>query len=114
MNRAELVYRLARKQPYLHESDAHLAVKIMIDQMSGTLACGGRIEIRGFGSFSLRHREPRTARNPRTGRQIALGKRYVPFFRAGKELRERVNIGRGAVLLNDAVTGRLEELADDS
>lgn len=93
MNRAELIDRLAQQQPHLSASDIELAVKALLDHLSATLARGDRIEIRGFGSFAVRHREPRVARNPRTGAPVSLDARHVPYFRAGKELRERVNTG---------------------
>jgi integration host factor subunit beta len=93
MTRAELIERLAQKQPHLTVSDIEFAVKAMLDQITATLVRGDRVEIRGFGCFSIRRRDPRAARNPRTGEQVALGERYVPFFRAGKELRERVDMG---------------------
>jgi integration host factor subunit beta len=70
-----------------------LAVKCMIEQMSQSLASGERIEIRGFGSFSLHYRPPRVGRNPKTGDSVSLSGKYVPHFKPGKELRERVNEG---------------------
>jgi integration host factor subunit beta len=93
MNRAELIDRLAQQQPHLNASDIELAVKALLDQLSATLARGERIEVRGFGSFAVRHREPRVARDPRTGAPVPLDTRHVPYFRPGKELRERVNAG---------------------
>ncbi len=71
--------------------DVELAVKAIIDQLSGALSSGARIEIRGFGSFSLHYRAPRKGRNPKTGETVALSGKYVPHFKPGKELRERVN-----------------------
>ena len=68
-----------------------LAVKLMIDHMAQSLSSGERIEIRGFGSFSLHYREPRLGRNPKTGDTVDLSGKYVPHFKPGKELRERVN-----------------------
>jgi integration host factor subunit beta len=93
MTRAELIDRLAQQQPHLSASDIELAVKALLDQLSATLARGERIEVRGFGSFAVRHREPRVARDPRTGAPVPLDTRHVPYFRPGKELRERVNAG---------------------
>jgi integration host factor subunit beta len=83
MTRRELIERLANRQPHLGATDVELAVKAMLDQIGATLARGERVENRGFGSFALRHREPRVARNPRTDDTVAVGRRYVPCFRAG-------------------------------
>ncbi len=90
MIKSELVEILAGHQPHLAHRDVEIGVTIMIEHMSGTLAAGGRIEIRGFGSFSLSYRPPRVGRNPRTGETVAIPARYVPHFKPGKELRERV------------------------
>ena len=82
--------RLADQHPQLLAKDVDLAVKVILDSMSATLSCGGRIEIRGFGSFSLNYRPPRQGRNPRTGEKVKVPAKYMPHFKAGKELRERV------------------------
>jgi len=92
MTRTELIERLTRRQLHLHCDDVEFAVKAILEQMSDTLAHGERIEIRGFGSFSLHRRRSRVGRNPRTGVGVALPDRYVPHFKPGKELRERVNL----------------------
>ena len=91
MTRSELIERMAEKQPQLALKDVELAVKAIIDELSCALASGGRIEIRGFGSFSLHYRAPRIGRNPKTGDMVDLSGKYVPYFKPGKELRERVN-----------------------
>jgi integration host factor subunit beta len=78
----------------LNAKDVELAVKYLIEVMSNSLASGERIEIRGFGSFSLHFRPPRIGRNPKTGEAVALSGKYVPHFKPGKDLRERVNDGR--------------------
>lgn len=91
MTRSELILKIAAECESLPARDVQLAVKTMLDQMSGTLAEGGRIEIRGFGSFALRYRPPRMGRNPRTGEQVGLSERRVPHFKPGKEMRERVD-----------------------
>ena len=91
MTRSELIELMASHQNQLTTKDVELAVKLMIDHMAGSLASGERIEIRGFGSFSLHYREPRKGRNPKTGDAVALEAKYVPHFKPGKELRERVN-----------------------
>jgi integration host factor subunit beta len=96
MTRTELIDRLAQGQPHLNQDDVQLAVKALLDQMSETLAHGERIEIRGFGAFSLRRRESRVGRDPRTGGPVALPERYVPRFKPGKALRERVDVHAAA------------------
>lgn len=93
MTKSELIEKLSRKQSQLAYKDVELAVKTVIDQMSHSLSNGERIEIRGFGSFSLHYRPPRMGRNPKTGASVALGSKYVPHFKPGKELRERVDEG---------------------
>ncbi len=90
MTKSELIELLARRQPHLKADDVDLAVKTLLQMMAGALAGGERIEIRGFGSFSLHYRPPRTGRNPKTGEAVALPGKYVPHFKPGKELRERV------------------------
>ena len=92
MTRSDLVEVLEQEQNQLSERDVELAVKIILEHMSEALASGERIEIRGFGSFTLRFREPRIGRNPKTGQPVALPGRYVPHFKPGKELRERANV----------------------
>lgn len=91
MTKSELIEVLARKQNQLPYKDVELAVKTLIEQMSQSLSTGSRIEIRGFGSFSLHFRPPRVGRNPKTGESVSLSGKYVPHFKPGKELRERVN-----------------------
>lgn len=91
MTKSELIERIASRQAQLSAKDVELAVKTIIEQMSQTLAAGERIEIRGFGSFSLHYREPRQGRNPKTGDTVELSGKYVPHFKPGKEMRERVN-----------------------
>jgi integration host factor subunit beta len=91
MTRSELIELIASQQSQLSTKDVELAVKLMIDHMAETLSSGERIEIRGFGSFSLHYREPRQGRNPKTGDSVALEGKHVPHFKPGKELRERVN-----------------------
>lgn len=93
MTKSELIDRLASAQNQLSHADVELAVRCIIEQMSRSLSEGERIEIRGFGSFSLRYRAPRMGRNPRTGETVALPGKYVPHFKPGKALRERVNDG---------------------
>ncbi len=91
MTKSELIDRLTNKQPHLAHKDVELVVKCLLEQMSESMENGNRIEIRGFGSFSLHYRPPKTARNPKTGETVALPSKYVPHFKPGKELRERVD-----------------------
>ena len=93
MTKSELIERIGGSQAQLPIRDIELAVKTMIEHMSQTLARGGRIEIRGFGSFSLHYRAPRVGRNPKTGESVGLSAKHVPHFKPGKGLRERVNAG---------------------
>ena len=90
MTKSELIELLARRQPHLKADDVDMAVKSLLQMMGGALADGDRIEVRGFGSFSLHYRPPRTGRNPKTGDTVALAGKHVPHFKPGKELRERV------------------------
>ena len=92
MTRSDLVEELAARFGQLTHKDAEFAVKTILDAMSDALARGHRIEIRGFGSFSLHYRPPRIGRNPKTGDSVALPGKYVPHFKPGKELRERVDM----------------------
>ncbi|MFZ0254485.1 MAG: integration host factor subunit beta [Gammaproteobacteria bacterium] len=91
MNQSELIEQLIAKHRGLNPADVGLAVKTLVEILAQALSTGQRIEIRGFGSFNLRYRPSRTGRNPRTGTLVSISARYIPAFRAGKELRERVN-----------------------
>jgi integration host factor subunit beta len=91
MTKSELIARLAARFPQLVAKDADLSVKMVLDAMTDALAQGDRIEIRGFGSFSLNYRPPRIGRNPKSGVKVQVPAKYVPHFKAGKELRERVD-----------------------
>lgn len=91
MTKSELIELLTRSQPHLAAHDVELSVKELLEMIGEELARGQRIEIRGFGSFSLHFRPPRQGRNPKTGDAVALPGKYVPHFKPGKELRERVN-----------------------
>ncbi len=92
MTKSELIALLAAKQPQLDYKDVELAVKELLEQMSSALASGERIEVRGFGSFSLHHRPSRIGRNPKTGDSVKVPDKRVPHFKPGKELRERVDL----------------------
>ena len=91
MTKSELIEILSQRQAHLKGEDVDLAVKALLEMMGGSLATGERIEIRGFGSFSLHYRPPRLGRNPKTGESVALPGKHVPHFKPGKELRDRVN-----------------------
>ena len=91
MTKSELIERLADKARHVPAKDVESSIKEMLEQMAQTLQKGERIEIRGFGSFSLHYRAPRVGRNPKTGETVKLDGKYVPHFKPGKELRERVN-----------------------
>ncbi len=91
MNKSELIERITGKNNLLPLKTAEAAVKILLEQLSASLENGQRIEIRGFGSFSLHYRKPRQGRNPKTGEVVSLKGKFVPHFKSGKELRDRVN-----------------------
>jgi len=93
VTKSELVDQIALRKNNLSLKQVESSVKLLLDCMTDTLATGGRIEIRGFGSFSLHYREPRKGRNPKTGEKVHLSSKYVPHFKPGKELREQVNAG---------------------
>lgn len=92
MTKSELIDKLSSHQRHLAHLDVELAVKSVLEQMSAALSGGDRIEIRGFGSFSLHFRAPRMGRNPKTGEAVALPGKHVPHFKPGKMLRERVDL----------------------
>ncbi|NMP31401.1 integration host factor subunit beta [Thalassotalea sp. M1531] len=91
MTKSELIEKLAEKLIHIPAKDVESAIKEILEMMAQSLSKGERIEIRGFGSFSLHYRAPRTGRNPKTGEAVELSGKYVPHFKPGKELRERVN-----------------------
>ena len=91
MTKSELIEQLTGRFPQLGVKDADLAVKVILDEMAACLSRGQRIEIRGFGSFGLNYRPPRVGRNPKSGDKVMVPEKYVPHFKAGKELRERVD-----------------------
>lgn len=95
MTKSELIEKISAAQNQLSARDVELAVKMILDHMAEALADGERIEIRGFGSFSLHYRAPRLGRNPKTGEKVSLAGKYVPHFKPGKELRDRVNESMG-------------------
>ncbi|ESS73252.1 integration host factor subunit beta [Methyloglobulus morosus KoM1] len=101
MTKSELIEALAKRQPHLPIKDVELAVKCIIEKMNQALSSGERIEIRGFGSFCLHMRPPRVGRNPKTGASVQLTKKFVPHFKPGKELRDRVDESRDRHKITD-------------
>ena len=91
MIKSELIARLASENPHLTQKDVEKVVAVILDQMTHALEDGGRVELRGFGAFSVRSRPARNGRNPRTGETVSVKAKHVPFFKSGKELRERLN-----------------------
>ena len=91
MTKSELIERLSQEQPHLPPRDVEFSVNAVLDHMRRALVAGDRIEIRGFGSIGLRYRMPRTGRNPKTGESVSVPGKYVPHFKPGRLLRERVN-----------------------
>ncbi|MGY6628468.1 MAG: integration host factor subunit beta [Oceanicaulis sp.] len=91
MIKSELIDRLAQAHPHLYQKDLERVVNTVLEEIGAALERGDRVELRGFGAFSVRHRPPREGRNPRTGEQVSVKEKHVPFFKTGKELRERVD-----------------------
>ncbi len=91
MTRSELILRIAQKNPHLYQRDVERIVSTIFEEIAGALARGDRVELRGFGAFSVKHREARVGRNPRTGESVDVAEKTVPFFKTGKQLRERIN-----------------------
>ncbi|MGB4108187.1 MAG: integration host factor subunit beta [Alphaproteobacteria bacterium] len=93
MTKSELIQRLAERNPHLYLRDIEKIVETVFDEITGALARGDRVELRGFGAFSVKSREARTGRNPRTGETVSVDAKRLPFFKTGKALRERLNGG---------------------
>lgn len=91
MIKSELVQKIADANPHLYQRDVENIVNAILEQIVSALARGDRVELRGFGAFSVKKREARTGRNPRTGKQVEVGEKAVPYFKTGKEMRERLN-----------------------
>ena len=91
MTKSELIQHLAERNPHLYQRDVERIVSTVFDEISGALARGDRVELRGFGSFSVKRRGPRTGRNPRTGDTVPVAEKFIPYFKSGKKLRERLN-----------------------
>jgi integration host factor subunit beta len=93
MIKSELVQRIASANPHLYQRDVELIVNAILDEITDALARGDRVELRGFGAFSVKNRPARVGRNPRTGDKVPVDEKAVPFFKTGKEMRERLNDG---------------------
>jgi integration host factor subunit beta len=91
MTKSELIQRLAERNPHLFQRDVELIVGAIFDEITAALARGDRVELRGFGAFSVKHRDARLGRNPRTGEGVSVDEKHVPFFKTGKQLRDRLN-----------------------
>ncbi len=91
MIKSELVQRIAEQNPHLYQRDVENIVNAILDEVVDALMHGDRVELRGFGAFSVKNRPARLGRNPRTGQKVDVTEKYVPFFKTGKEMRERLN-----------------------
>ncbi len=91
MTKSELIQRLAERNPHLYQRDVERIVSTIFEEISSALARGDRVELRGFGAFSVKNREARAGRNPRTGETVYVARKSVPFFKVGKDLRMRLN-----------------------
>jgi len=91
MIKSELVQKIADRNPHLYQRDVENIINAILDEVTQALARGDRVELRGFGAFSVKNRPARTGRNPRTGDKVSVEEKWVPFFKTGKELRERLN-----------------------
>ncbi|HXM85404.1 MAG TPA: integration host factor subunit beta [Stellaceae bacterium] len=91
MTKSELIQHLAERNPHLYQRDVERIVSTVFDEIAAALSRGDRVELRGFGAFSVKRRGARMGRNPRTGASVQVGEKHIPFFKTGKELRERLN-----------------------
>ena len=91
MIKSELIQRVAGANPHLFQRDVERIINIVLDEITGALSRGDRVELRGFGAFAVKRRDAHSARNPRTGEEVQVDEKTVPFFKTGKELRERLN-----------------------
>src|SRR5687767_14593677 len=98
MIKSELVQQIAAQNPHLYQRDVENIVNAILGEIVEALARGDRVELRGFGAFTVKHRAPRVGRNPRTGASVSVSEKYVPFFKTGKDLRERLNKAAAAAV----------------
>lgn len=94
MIKSELIHKIASTNPHLYHRDVERIVKVVFDEIVEALSRGDRVELRGFGAFTVKHRAERQGRNPRTGKSVNVAEKFVPFFKTGKELRDRLNDGK--------------------
>ena len=92
MIKSELVLKIAEMNPHLYQRDVEILVNAVLDEITGALTRGDRVELRGFGTFSIKERDPRLGRNPRTGEKVDVTGKVVPYFKSGKEMRDRLNV----------------------
>jgi integration host factor subunit beta len=93
MTKSELIQRLAEANPHLYQRDVERIVTTIFDEITAALARGDRVELRGFGAFSVKQRGSRVGRNPRTGEAVSVASKHIPYFKTGKQLREKLNTG---------------------
>jgi integration host factor subunit beta len=93
MTKSELIQRLAETNPHLYQRDVERILSTVFNEIAAALSRGDRVELRGFGAFSVKRRDARLGRNPRTGDSVAVGEKHIPFFKTGKQLRDRLNDG---------------------
>ena len=91
MIKSELIQKITASNPHLYQRDVERIVNVIFDEIISALARGDRVELRGFGAFTVKHRAARQGRNPRTGQKVSVPEKFVPFFKSGKEMRERLN-----------------------
>ncbi len=94
MIKSELIQKIAAANPHLYQRDVERIINVIFDEIISALARGNRVELRGFGAFTVKHRAARNGRNPRTGKPVFVNEKFVPFFKSGKEMRERLNRNR--------------------
>ena len=93
MTKSELVQKLSENNPHLYQRDVEVIITAIFDEIAAALARGDRVELRGFGAFSVKRRDARVGRNPRTGDSVRVAEKHIPFFKTGKQLRDRLNQG---------------------
>jgi len=112
MIKSELIQKIAATNPHLYHRDVERIVNVILDEIIDALARGDRVELRGFGAFTVKHRSARTGRNPRTGETVPVDDKYVPFFKTGKELRERLNLSESSAQASPAKARRARATKD--
>ena len=94
MTKSELVMRISERNPHLYQRDVERIVSTIFEEITGALTRGDRVELRGFGAFSVKRRDARVGRNPRTGDSVQVSEKHIPFFKTGKQLRDRLNLNQ--------------------